>query len=168
MTELEKKLHENKNRNKRESLLSSISGTFSEDIKNAQYSSNVDCIKFAAFSTWDQEKDLQTTTRGLIEGWSNLTFSNWLDLIKKINDFKTYENLQGWFLIDTEGPYYQLTLDKFLLNIDHISQYCISKESYDFAWIGSTNDCGIISEFDKTSFCSNDFQLSTWGLKLNS
>ncbi len=164
MSKLERKLKENRNRRARERLLSSLEFKFSSFLSNVEFSCDVNCLKYAALSTWDMEADCQTTTRGKISGWKNFTFNTWQDLIVFLKSYKISENLRGYFFIHIDGPYYLINSQDFMNNIDSLSEYALRNENYDLGWVGSEADSGIIVEFNHTSFCRNEFEISIWGI----
>ena len=164
MDKLQKKLKENRNRRARERLLSSLDSKFESFLSNVEFSSDISCLKYAAFSTWDMEADCQTTTRGQIPDWKNFTFKTWQDLIAFLKSFKISGNIQGYFFIDIDGPYYLINVHDFMSNIDSLSEYALRKEHFDFGWVGALTDSGIIVEFNQTSFCRNEFEISIWGI----
>lgn len=167
MSLMEKRVLENRNRRKREEFISQCSDKLSDFISVAPFSSDIELIKFAAFSTWDMERNVQTSTRGDIENWKAFDFPEWKNLILAIKALKSKQDISGYFFTDTDGPYYEMSLWKFLQFIDEISEFAVSYESYDFAWIGYEKDCGIIAEFDHTSMCRNEFELALWNIEVD-
>lgn len=67
MSTLERKLKENLNRRRRESMLAAIDERLHRLLAHTEFSSDVNVIRNAAFSTWDSERDSWTTTRGPID-----------------------------------------------------------------------------------------------------
>ena len=164
MSKIEQKLKENRNRRAREKLLSTLDEASRIVLSNSKYDSDISCLKYAAFPTWDIESDCQTTTRGIVDGWQNETFKYWDDLVEKIRNSDIENNLLGWFFIDTDGPFYLLEWCEMTRILDSISNYAKSNEHYDFGWVGANSDFGIIAEFEHTSFCRNEFEVSKWGI----
>ncbi len=164
MSKLEQKLKENRNRRAREAFLSVLDQQSGFCFSKVHFSSDVSQIKNAAYVTWDNEAHCQTTTRGSVKGWQYLTFKIWQDLIYNIKSFSLDSNLSGWFFTDTDGPFYHLSKSDFFNNLDSISEYCLCTERFDFGWVGSDIDFGIITEFNHTSFCRNEFDLCFWGI----
>ncbi|MGF1863139.1 hypothetical protein [Photobacterium profundum] len=163
MSKIERKLKENRNRRARESLLSLLPGSFGSYLENVEFSSDENSLRYAAFSTWDHESDSQTTTRGLVESWENYTFKDWSDLIGALKRLPSGE-YAGWLFFDTDGPYYKVKFSELLLFLNELELFTTENDKFDFGWVGAELDCGIIAEFNRTSFCRNDFELSVWGI----
>lgn len=163
MSSIEQKLRENRHRRERESLLSTLPQLFSEFLQNVEYSSDVDCIRYAAFSTWDHERDCLTTTRGVIDNWNNYTFKCWEELITSFKSLPVNE-CTGWLFFDTEGPYFKIKLSDLQYFLNDVETYTRKFDLFDFGWVGADIDCGAIAEFNHTSFCRNEFELSVWGI----
>lgn len=164
MSKLDQKLRENRNRRARDVFLLALGGKFGDILSEAKYSSDVACIKYAAFATWDMEADCETTTRGQVIGWENHTFKTWQELITELKRSSHGNDVNGWFFNDTDGPYYQVSLESFLANADSISVYADVSDHRDFGWVGAERDCGMIIEFNHTSLCRNEYELCTWGI----
>jgi hypothetical protein len=164
MNTLQQKLRENKNKIEREKFLSVLDSTFSVFLSKAECSSEVSCIKYAAFPKWDDKANVQTTTRGKVKNWNNFAFKTWQKLISVLTKFQQVKNYIGWFYIDTNGPYYRISLNAFLSHIQSISDYAINNEHYNFGWIGEVDDIGIIIEENHTSSSDNEFKISIWGI----
>ena len=164
MSNLQQKLRENKNKIKREKFLFAVDSKFSDFLSNVEFSSDVSCIKYAAFSTWDNNANVQTTTRGEVKNWNNFTYKTWHELISVLEKFQQVKNYIGWFFVDTDGPYYKVSVNAFLSHIQSISNYGIVHEHYDFGWVGADDDVGIIIEYNHTSFSDNQFEISIWGI----
>jgi hypothetical protein len=164
MNSLQQKLRENKNKIKREKFLSVLDSKFSTFLSHAEYSSEVSCIQYAAFPKWDDKANVQTTTRGKVKNWNNFTFKTWQELISLLAKFQQVKNYIGWFYIDTNGPYYRISLNAFLSHIQSISDYAIKNEHYNFGWVGGVDDIGIIIEKNHTASVDNEFMISIWGI----
>lgn len=164
MSKLEQKLKENRNRRAREKFLAALSRETREVLASVIFSSDISCLKFAAFPTWDNEADCRTSTRGKIPGLKFTNFYKWHDLITEIEKIKIETEYEGWFFIDTDGPFYNLKGSEFSAILNGIFKYAEQNEHFDFGWVGATLDFGIIAEFDHTSFCRNDLELSVWGI----
>ncbi|CZF82265.1 hypothetical protein GCE9029_03125 [Grimontia celer] len=163
MNKIEQKLKENRNRRARETLLSQLPESMAIFLEQADFSSDRECLLYAAFTTWDQETDTLTTTRGFVENWINLTFPRWSDLFGSLRELPSLE-YEGWLFFDTDGPYFQVKLSELLLFLGDLESFTSENERYDFGWVGADIDCGVIAEFNHTSFCRNDFELSVWGI----
>ncbi|HBI16261.1 MAG TPA: hypothetical protein DDY20_12265 [Desulfobulbaceae bacterium] len=164
MGSLQLKLHENKNKIKREKFLAAVDPEFSAFLSNAEFSSDPSCIRFAAFPSWDKVANAQTTTRGKVNDWKNFSFKTWQELVSVLARFRKIKNYIGWFFIDIEGPYYQMSVNAFLANIKSISHYATAHEHFDLGWVGSVDDVGIIIKFNHISTVSNKFEVSIWGI----
>lgn len=164
MSKLENKLREVKNKRARREFLEVVDPALSGLLSKVEFSHDIQCLKFAAFSTWDMDADQQTTTRGKVEGWELEYFDNVAEIISFIKSKLKPAIIPGWFFIDTDGPYYSLSLSEFLLNLDLIQKYCEEQEHFDIGWVGKTHDMGIIFEFNHTSFCRNQLEVCTWGM----
>ena len=163
MNKIEQKLKENRNRRSRETLLSLLPESFARYLEQVDFSSDENCLRYAAFSTWDHETDTQTTTRGPIESWRNLTFKYWSDLFATLRRFPSRDH-EGWLFFAIDGPYYKVKLSVLLLFLSELESFTSENETFDFGWVGADLDCGVIAEFNHTSFCRNDFELSVWGV----
>lgn len=163
MSKIQRKLLENSHRREREALLLSLPKQLGDFLRNVEYSSEVSCIRYAAFSTWDEQLDCQTTTRGTIENWNNFTFKYWEDLIASFNSLPVNKSV-GWLFFNTGGPYYKIKFSELHNFINDIQIYTSKTEKYDFGWVGEEVDCGVVAEFNHTSFCRNEFELSVWGI----
>ena len=164
MSNLQQKLRENKNKIKREKFLSALDAKFSDFLTNAEVSSDVSCMKYAAFSTWDNKTNVQTTTRGEVNNWNNFTFKTWHELISVLEKFQKIKNYIGWFFADPDGPYYKISVNAFLAHIKSISNYGITHEHYYFGWVGDEDDVGIIIEHKHTPSNDGKFEISVWGI----
>lgn len=164
MSKIEQKLKENRNRRAREKLLSALGEDGKRVLSKVEFTSDVSCLKYAAFPTWDMESDCQTTTRGKIEGWENETFKHWDEAINHLKSINIASKIKGWFFIDTDGPFYLLEWKDIKSILDDVSTYAEYHEHYDFGWVGESIDCGVILEFEHTSFCRNEFEVSKWGI----
>ena len=149
---------------KRKKFLSALDSKFSDFLSNAEFSSDASCLKYAAFPARDNKATFQTTTRGEVVNWNNFTFKTWHELISVLEKFQQIKNYIGWFFIDTDGPYYRVSLNAFLSHIKSISNYGITHEHYDFGWVGAEDDVGIIIEYNHISSTSNKFEVSVWGI----
>ncbi|MCG9685175.1 hypothetical protein L1D31_21875 [Vibrio sp. Isolate23] len=163
MSKIEQKLKENRNRRAREKLLSKLPESLAGYLGQVNFSSDVICLRYAAFSTWDQSTDTQTTTRGVIENWRSFSFQYWSDLFGALRELPSRE-YEGWLFFDVDGPYYKVKLSELFLFSSELELFTSQNESYDFGWVGADLDCGVIAEFNHTSFCRNDFELSIWGI----
>ena len=164
MSSLQEKLRENKNKIKREKFLSATDPKFSNFLASAEVSNDVSCLKYAAFSIWDVKAHVQTTSRDKVTNWNNFTFKTWDDLISALKRFQKIKNYIGWFFIDTDGPYYKISVNAFLSHIQSIAKYGINHEHYDFGWVGGEDDVGIIIEHHHESPSGKDFGISVWGI----
>ena len=164
MSKFHQQLRENKNKIKRKNFLSALDPKFSDLLSNAEFSSDLSCIKYAAFPTLDNKSNLQTTTRGEVADWKNFTFKTWHDLISVLEKFQKLKNYIGWFFVDSDGPYYKVSLIAFLSNIESISNYGITHEHFDFGWVGAEDDVGIIIGDNQISSAAKKFQVSVWGI----
>ena len=164
MNRLQQKLKENRNRRSRDEFLRTLDERSRVLLSGTQFTSDTQVLRFAAFPTWNMDADCQTTTRGTVPGWQNLQFPTWQSLIEHLQGLSVPSEAEGYFFIDTDGPYYLLTGCAFLSIIGSMDRYAIEHKHYDFGWIGAGNDFGIIVEFDHTSFCRNEFELSIWGM----
>ncbi|MGP9799760.1 hypothetical protein [Rheinheimera sp. NSM] len=164
MSKLETKLREVKNKRARRELLDSVDPMLSCLLSKVEFSHDVQCLKYAAFSTWDMEADQQTTTRGIVEGWDLKYFDTMAEMTSFIKASIEPAIIPGWFFIDTDGPYYSLTLAEFVLNLDLLQNYCEAQEHFDIGWVGKSSDVGVIFEFNHTSFCRNQLEVCTWGM----
>jgi len=164
MSKLQEKLRENKNRIKRDKFLAALDSKFSNFLSNAEFSTDVSCIKKAAFSIWDVNANMRTTTRGKMKNWNNFTFKTWQELIAAIGRFQQVKNYIGWFFADTDGPFFKISVNAFLSHIKSISEYGTTHEHYNFGWVGAEDDVGIIIEYNHTSFSDNKFAISVWGI----
>jgi len=164
MSKLESKLREVKNKRARRELLGSVDSVLSNLLSNVEFSHDVECLKYAAFSTWDIEADEQTTTRGKVEGWELKYFDSMAEMTSFIKASVELAVIPGWFFIDTDGPYYSLSLSEFVLNLDLFQNYCEAQDHFDIGWVGKTSDMGVIFEFNHTSFCRNQLEVCTWGM----
>ncbi|EIV8646698.1 hypothetical protein [Vibrio parahaemolyticus] len=163
MNKIEQKLRENRNRRAREKLLSELPEPLGRYLEQVDFSSDSMCLRYAAFSTWDQSTDTQTTTRGVIANWRNFTFQYWSDLFGAFRGLPSRE-YEGWLFFDVDGPYYKVKLSELRLFLSELELFTTQNESFDFGWVGADLDCGVIAEFNHTSFCRNDFELSVWGI----
>ncbi len=164
MSKLESKLREVKNKRARRELLESVDAPLSELLSRAEFSHDVQCLKYAAFSTWDMEADAQATTRGSVEGWELKHFDSMSEIICFVKSKVELAIIPGWFFIEADGPYYSLTLSEFILNLNLFQRYCESREHFDIGWVGKSSDIGVIFEFNHTSFCRNQLEVCTWGM----
>jgi hypothetical protein len=164
MSKLEVKLREVKNRKARREFLEELSNQFSALLEKSEYQHNTACLKFAAFTTWDNDRDCETTTRGDIEDWEIHYFYTLIEVIRTVKATIPQTEVSGWFFISTDGPYFSLTLADFILSLDGLSEYCEKNNHYDLGWVGKEQDMGVIIEFNHTSFCRNQLELCTWGL----
>ena len=164
MSKLETKLRELAHKRARRDFLALVEPSFSELLSDVSFSHDVQCLKYAAFSTWDIEVDKQTTTRGEVLGWELRYFDNITEIVNFIRSSFEPTAISGWFFIDTDGPYYSLSLSEFLLNLNPIQKYCEREKSYDIGWVGQDVDMGIVLEFNQTSFCRNQLEVCTWGM----
>ncbi|PTP11445.1 hypothetical protein CWO27_23265 [Vibrio sp. 10N.286.51.C3] len=163
MSKIEQKLRENHHRREREALIRALPKRISDFLEGVEYSSDVNCIRYAAFSTWDEELDCLTTTRGNIENWNNHNFKYWEDLIGKFKELPISDTA-GWLFFDCQGPYYKVQFTELHRFLTEIEMYTKQTEIFDFGWVGEELDCGVIAEFNQTSFCRNEFELSVWGI----
>lgn len=164
MSRLDQKIRENRNRRARDTFLQELDAGFGGLLAGANFSTNVNCIKHAAFTTWDHEADCETTTRGQIIGWENRGFAAWRELISSLKRLPFRKHVEGWFFIDTDGPYYEISSEDFLAGADSFSAYAEANDHRNFGWVGAAIDCGVIVEFNHTTFCRNQFELCTWGI----
>ena len=163
MSKLERKLREVKNKRARREFLEATDPKLSEILSRVEFSHDVQCLKYAAFSTWDMEADIQTTTRGNAEGWELKYFDTMSEMVNFVKSDVELAIIPGWFFIDANGPYYSLTLSEFILNLNSLQGYCESHEHFDIGWVGKSSDIGVIFEFNHTSFCRNQLEFCTWG-----
>jgi hypothetical protein len=164
MSKLDIKLRELKNKRARREFLETVDPKFSDLLSKAEFSHDVQCLKYAAFTTWNMEEDKQTTTRGDVKGWQLNYFDSMNEITTFIKNSVDLAIIPGWFFVDTDGPYYSLNLSEFLLNLDSLESYCEEKEKFDIGWVGKSTDIGIIFEFNHTSFCRNQLEVCTWGM----
>lgn len=164
MSKFHQKLRENKNRVKRENLLLALDSEFSNLLSNSEFSSDLSCIKYAAFPTWNNKSNLLTTTRGEIVDWKNFTFKTWHNLISVLEKFQKLKNYIGWFFVDTDGPYYKISLIAFISNIESISNYGTTHEHFNFGWVGADDDVGIIIGDNQLSSTPKKYEVSVWGI----
>lgn len=164
MKKIQQKLEENKNKIKREKFLSAIDQKFSHFLANAEYSSDVSCMKYAAFPLQGHGAHGQMTSRGEMKNWNNLTFRSLNQLIAALEKFKKVKNYIGWFFIDATGPFYRISLNAFLSYIQNISDYCIAHEHHNFGWVGDADDVGIIIGKKHDATDNNEFNISIWGI----
>jgi len=118
MSKLESKLREVKNKRARREFLEAADSKLSEVLSRVEFSHDVQCLKYAAFSTWDMEADIQTTTRGNVEGWELTYFDSMGEMVSFVKSTVELAIIPGWFFIDADGPYYSLTLSEFILNLN--------------------------------------------------
>ena len=164
MSEFQEKLRENKNRIKKEKFLAAVDSQFSSFLSYAEVRNDASCIKNAAFSAWDVTSNVQTTTRGNVKNWNNLTFKTWQELIAALARFQHVKNYIGWFFEDKDGPYFKISVNAFLSHIQSIAKYGITNGHYDFGWVGAEDDVGIIIQYNHTSLRTNKFEISLWGI----
>ena len=164
MSKLQQQLIENKNRIRREKFLTALDAKFSDFLSSAEFSSDASCIKYAAFPMWDNEADIKTTTRGEVIDWKNFTFKTWHELISVLAKFQQVKNYIGWFFVHPDGPYFRISLNAFLSNIESISKYGKTHEHYYFGWVGAEDDVGIAIEYNHKSSTPNKFEISVWGI----
>lgn len=164
MSTFQEKLRENKNRIKKEKFLSAVDSNFAAFLSNAEASNDLSCIRNAAFPTRDVNSDVQTTTRGKVKNWHNLTFKTWEELVAALARFKQVKSYIGWFFADADGPYFKISVNAFLSHLQSISNYAIANAHYDFGWVGAEDDVGIIIQNDHTSSRANKFEISLWGI----
>ena len=164
MNKIQQKLKENKDKIKREKLLSSLDTKFSDFLSHAEYSGEVSCLKYAAFPKWDDIAKVQSTTRGEVKNWNNFTFKTWHELIAVLKKFQEVKNYIGWFFMESDGPYYRININAFLAHIQSISDYGITYEHYNFGWVGEFDDVGIIIGKNHTSSSGNELNISIWGI----
>jgi hypothetical protein len=164
MSKLEVKLREVKNKRARREFLEELSNKFSALLENSEYKHDTACLKFSAFTTWDDDRDCETTTRGDIDGWEVQYFYTLVEVIRRVKETIPQSEVSGWFFINTDGPYFSLTLADFIRSLDGLNEYCERNEHYELGWVGKEQDMGVIIEFNHTSFCRNQLELCTWGL----
>lgn len=164
MSNIQQKLKENKDKIKRDKFLSLVDPDFSEFLAKAEYSSEISCIKYAAFPKGNHTANVQTTSRGDVKNWNNFTFKTWHELITVLKKFQHVKNYIGWFFIDADGPYYRTSLNAFLSYIQSISDYCISYDHHNFGWVGEVDDVGIIIGKNHASSNNNELNISIWGM----
>lgn len=164
MRKIQQKLIENKNMRRKEKFLAALDSKFADFLSDAEISSDATCIKYAAFPAWDNNANIQTTTRGKVTDWRNFTFKTWRELISVLEKFQKVKNYIGWFFVDADGPYYKISVNAFLANIKSIANYGIMHKHYDFGWVGDADDVGIIISYNRISSTSNKFEVSVWGI----
>lgn len=165
MKKLDVKLRELKNKRARREFLEELNNCFSILLEKSEYQNETACLKFAAFTTWDYDRGCETTTRGDVEGWKIDYFYGLFEVIDRIKESIPQYDVLGWFFINTDGPYYSLTLADFIQNLDGISEYCERKNHFDVGWVGKDQDIGVVIEFNHTTFCRNQLELCSWGLE---
>lgn len=163
MSKLDRKLRELKNKRARREFIAELTSKLASLLERKEFSHDTNSLRFAAFSTWDMERDTQTTTRGDIFSWEINYSKDFASLISKAKEIEL-SIVPGWFFIETDGPYYSFTLAEFILNLDGLSNFCLANEKFDIGWVGRETDMGIIFEFNHTSFCRNEFEFYTWGI----
>ncbi|OCA64243.1 hypothetical protein A9R10_03540 [Aeromonas piscicola] len=162
MSKIEEKLKQNRDRRRRECLIELASNEFRPLLGGTTYTSDVKAIKYAAFSTWNIEKNIWTTTRGDIETFRKLDFQGLEQLIQVFTDLPIGPDVEGWFFFDDDGPYYSLRFGQVVENIESIQEILGQQAHFEFGWVGSEVDTGAIVEFEKTGFCKNDFTMCYW------
>ncbi|MDB2386675.1 hypothetical protein N9W21_04955 [Shewanella sp.] len=120
MRKLESKLREVKNKRARREFLVLVDSKISDLLTNAEFSHDVQSLKYAAFSTWNMEEDRQSTTRGDVKGWQLQYFDSMNDIVSFVKKSIELAIIPGWFFIDTDGPYYSLNLSEFILNLESL------------------------------------------------
>lgn len=165
MSKLQHQLRENQGKIKRNKFLSKLDHEFSNFLLSAEFSCDPASIKNAAFPVLDKETNLQTTSRGKVKNWNNIKFKSWQDLISVLKKFSKVRNYIGWFFIDTDGPYYRISLNAFFAHIDRLSEYAVKHDHYNFGWVGSPDDVGIIIDHTaSTDAKDKKFEISLWGM----
>ena len=164
MSDLPQKLKENKDKIRREKFLAALDAKFSDFLANTEFSSEVSCVKYAAFQEWDEKANIVKTSRSNVKNWNNFNFSTWQELITVLKKFQQVKSYIGWFFIEQDGPYYSMSLNAFLSHIQEISNYGIRNKHYTFGWVGQFDDVGII--IDKNPIPSSDKELNIciWGI----
>lgn len=162
MNSLPTKLKENHHRRVREGLLSKAPASLSEFLAHLEFSSDSSVIRHAAFPTWSDNEDNWTTTRGKVANWVKCDFSSWPELVSDLHGVPLPYDCRGWLFFDPEGPYFRVGGTEFTEWIGVIADFAAKENGHEFAWVGDDQDCGIIVEFEHTSFCKNDFTYCAW------
>ena len=164
MSTLQHKLTLNKFKIKRDKHLKDFDQKFSDFLADVEFSGEADCIKYAAFSKWDDKSGVRTTSRGDLKNWNHFTFNTWNELMSVLKKFQQVKNYIGWFFIDADGPYYKMSINAFLSHIQSISNYATNNDRYDFGWVGGADDVGIIIGHNQPPSKDNKFRISIWGI----
>jgi len=163
MNTLQQKLVENRNRRRRDELLTSAPAGLASALMATEFCSDPKIIANAAFATWDTTTDTWTTTRGIVQTWRKHDCISWAELVAYLKSLSFSTNLVGWFFFEVDGPYFKISSVEFERLIDEIARYCEDLGKYDFGWVSSSEDCGVIVEFEHTSFCKNNYSVCIWG-----
>ena len=162
MNSLPNKLRENQHRRMRDELLSKAPTVLSQFLDSLKFTSDVTVIANAAFSTWSTDRDDWTTTRGLVQNWEKFDFLTWSDLTADLTTLSFLTDCYGWLFFASDGPYFKVGAVEFHEWLDLITGFPSKENKFEFAWVGENRDCGLIVEFEHTSFCKNDFTYCTW------
>ncbi|MBA3582888.1 MAG: hypothetical protein H0W44_10620 [Gammaproteobacteria bacterium] len=163
MSKLEVKLREVEHKRARQKLLNSVDPALSNLLSKAEFSHDRQSLKYAAFSAWDIKANEQTTTRGKVKDWELKYFNTPTEIVSFIKTNVKPANAIGWFFVDSEGPYYSLSLSEFLLNLSFLQDYCEKQNHFDIGWVGKSADMGIVFEFNHNPFGHNEFEVCMWG-----
>ena len=162
MKSLPTKLRQNHHRRIRDVILAKATPMLSRFLADLEYCSDASVIANAAFSTWGIEEDNWTTTRGHVDNWKKFDFPAWPALTSDLQRLSFPKDSNGWLFFDPDGPYFRLSSTKVYESLDLIAEFASKENHNEFAWIGDDQDCGVIVEFEHTSFCKNDFSYCTW------
>ena len=164
MSKLQQQLKENKDKIKRGKFLALLDQELAGFLSTAEFSSDASCIKNVAFPESSGETNGEATTRGEAKKMNTIKFKTWQDLISVLRKFQKVKDFIGWFFVDTDGPYYRISLKAFFAHIEGISNYAVKHEHYNFGWVGSVDDIGIIVAHDHNSPGDKKFAISVWGI----